>query len=229
MTSVHEELAQIVRLDVLSMEGVTRFSPNRRFAPVYSEGKPADSVYFLESGLVKIYKRGPRSKAVIFDIILPGQLFGVQSLGPSSEREASAEILQEGHLLVIPRELFLQFCASRPHMWHLLAEAFLLANVELHRKLELVCLRDIEYRILHFVAQLAEAIDGRPDDHERSVPLSQTELACLVNATRETTSTTLNRLERGGLVRLGRRQLFIPSLKSLRGVLSARAAHASQG
>jgi len=227
MTSCPEDLAQIVRADVLSLQGVTRFSPNRRFALLYSEGSPADSIYFLESGLVKTYKRATESKEIILEIIAPGELFGLQALGTVRQQQVSAEILQEGHIQVIPRDVFLQFCATRPEMWRLLADGLLVKNRQLEKKIELLCLQDVEYRILHFVLQLAETLGAGEDNHERSIPLSQGELACLIGATRETTSTMLNNLARRGLLRLGRRQLFVPSLEGVRAAAVERAAGAT--
>lgn len=229
MTSVLKELAQIVRTEVVTLHGVTRFSPNRRFATLYSEGSPADNVYFLESGLVKTYKRGAESKEIILEIILPGELFGLQALGTERQREVSAEILLEGSIQVIPSIVFLQFCSSKPDTWRLLTESLLLSKRQLEKKVELLCLQDVEYRILHFVAQLAETlgVGAGTDGHERSVPLSQGELACLIGATRETTSTTLNALARRGLLRLGRRQLIVPSLEKVRAAVSHSSAHAA--
>ena len=59
---------------------------------------------------------------------------------------------------------------------------------------------------------------ARSNGAEYSIPLSQGELASLIGATRETTSTTLNALARRGVIRLGRRQLIVPSID---GVLEA--------
>ncbi|MBV9770706.1 MAG: Crp/Fnr family transcriptional regulator [Bryobacterales bacterium] len=89
---------------------------------------------------------------------------------------------------------------------------------QLEKKIELLCLRDVEYRILYYVADLARMFGVRANGAEYSIPLSQGELASLVGATRETTSTTLNHLARKGVIRLGRRQLIVPSID---GVLEA--------
>lgn len=228
MLSVVKELAQLVRADVLSMSGVTRFSPNRRFASLYSEGSPAENIYFLEFGLVKTYKRNAESKEIILEIILPGELFGLQALKHKQLCAGSAEILQEGIIHVIPRDVFLQYCGSRPHVWHLLAETLLETKHRLEKKIELFCLQDVEYRILYFVGQLAEAI-GAGAGSDKSIPLSQGELACLVGATRETTSTTLNTLARRGIISLGRRQLTVPSLEKLRATAAERISRAATG
>jgi Crp-like helix-turn-helix domain len=54
---------------------------------------------------------------------------------------------------------------------------------------------------------------------EYTIPLSQGELASLIGATREATSTTLNALARRSLIRLGRRQIILASLDGVRGTL----------
>ena len=69
MDSQSTSLAGVVRSELINLDGVTKFSPNRRFATVYAEGGPADTLYFLESGLVKIYKRGPDNKDIMLQII----------------------------------------------------------------------------------------------------------------------------------------------------------------
>jgi CRP-like cAMP-binding protein len=89
---------------------------------------------------------------------------------------------------------------------------------QLEKKIELLCLHDVEYRILYYMAELARTFGAKANGSEYSIPLSQGELASLIGATRETTSTTLNLLARRGLIKLGRRQLIVPSVD---GVLAA--------
>jgi CRP/FNR family cyclic AMP-dependent transcriptional regulator len=210
------ELAQIIRTYVLSMEGVSQFSPNRRSASLYLEGSAADNVYFLESGLVKTYKLGGDAKEITLEIIMPGELFGLEAFGVDGEREVAAEILQEGSVRVIPRDVFLKFCNSRPDIWRVLVETLLVNKQRLEKKIGMLSLMDVEHRILHFVTQLADTIGTRTDGPERSIPISQGELASLIGATRETTSMVLNVLARRGLLRLSRRQLTVTSLELLR-------------
>src|SRR4029077_207576 len=89
-------IAAVVRTELINLEGVTKFSPNRRFAIIYSEGSPADTLFFVESGLVKIYKRGEDNKEIILEIVSPGDLFGNEALGAQQTRASSGEVLQEG-------------------------------------------------------------------------------------------------------------------------------------
>jgi len=218
MDSLSTSLAGIVRSELINLDGVTRFSPNRRFATVYAEGGPADTLYFLESGLVKIYKRGPDNKEIILQVVGAGELFGEQALGTEQTRTISAEVLQEGLIYLIPRDLFLRSCEKRPDLWRELCGLLTLRKRELEKKIELLCLHDVEYRILYYMAELARTFGAKSNASEYSIPLSQGELATLIGATRETTSTTLNALARRGIIRLGRRQLIVPSVE---GILTA--------
>jgi CRP/FNR family transcriptional regulator, cyclic AMP receptor protein len=218
MDSQSSSLAAVVRSDLIGLDGVTKFSPNRRFATVYSEGSPADMIFFIEVGLVKTYKRGPDNKEIILQIVGAGEIFGEQSLGTESSRTMAAEVLQEGVIYVIPRDIFLRVCEKRPDLWREISGVLTVRKRQLEKKIELLCLHDVEYRILYYMAELARTFGAKASGSEYSIPLSQGELASLIGATRETTSTTLNLLARRGLIKLGRRQLIVPSVD---GVLAA--------
>ena len=215
MDSQLTSLAQVLRSELINLDGVAKFSPNRRFATIYSEGSPADVLYLLESGLVKIYKRGEENKEIILQIVAPGELFGEQTLAGEASRVVSAEVLQEGVIYVIPRDLFLRVSERRPELWREISAFLAMRKRQLEKKIELLCLRDVEYRILYYMAELARALGARSNGTEYSIPLSQGELASLIGATRETTSTTLNVLARRGVIRLGRRQLIVPSIEAV--------------
>ena len=87
-------------------------------------------------------------------------------------------------------------------------------ELELHRRLELLTAEAVERRILLTVADLADRASqvapGKP------MPLAQNEIAELAGATRETTSTLLNRLKRQGFVNLGRRHVHVAAPDLLR-------------
>jgi CRP-like cAMP-binding protein len=216
-------IATVVRSELINLDGVAKFSPNRRFASVCSEGSPSDCLYFLESGLVKIHKRGDDNKEIILQIVTAGELFGEQTLGGESSRSIAAEVLQEGVIYVIPRDIFLRACDQHPELWREIAAMLTTRKRQLEKKIELLCLRDVEYRILYYMADLAKTFGAKANGAEYSIPLSQGELASLIGATRETTSTTLNHLARKGVIRLGRRQLIVPSIDGVLEVANQRS------
>jgi CRP-like cAMP-binding protein len=141
-----------------------------------------------------------------------------QTLVGEQTRSIAAEVLQEGIIYVIPRDLLLRACEKRPELWREIAAFLAFRQRQLEKKVELLCLHDVEYRILFYMAELARSLGSKPNGTDYSIPLSQGELASLIGATRETTSTTLNALARRGVIKLGRRQLIVPSID---GVLAA--------
>ncbi len=211
-------ISTFVRRELINLDEVTRFSPNRRFETIYSVGSPPESLYFLESGLVKIHKRGEANKHIVLQIVSEGELFGEDALGLEPSRCVAAEILREGVIYVIPRDLFIRVCDDQPILWREITCLLAARKRQLEKKIELLYLLDVEYRILYYMADLARIFSARSRGPEYSIPLSRSELASLIGATRETTSTILNVLARRGLVRLGRRQLIVPSID---GVLEA--------
>ncbi len=176
--------------------------------------------------MVKLCKRGEEGKEIILQVVAPGELFGEQALNNEHTRATAAEVLQEGAIYVIPKDLFVRFCDARADLWRLVAQLMVQRKRDLEKKIELLCMQDVEYRILHYMAELATSFGSRLDGHEYAIPLSQGELASLIGATRETTSTTLNLLARRGLIRLGRRQMVLASLDGVRTAARDRSAKA---
>ena len=213
-----------IREDLLQREGVQRIAPVRRGTIIYGSESTADSVYFVDSGYVKLVQRGPDGKEVMLSIVSPGNIFGEQALYLGGVRTTSAQMLQEGAIFQIPRSVFLTFAESAPELWRGLCEVLVYRQHDLEEKIALLCLHDVEYRILHYLASLVSEF-GPAGGQEYSIPLSQSELAHLIGATRETTSTTLNNLARRGLLRLGRRMLMVNSIDAVRAAARERAGH----
>ncbi len=220
-------LSTIIRDELIHLDGVRKFAPNRRFATIFTVDSPSESVFFLESGYVKLVRRTNAGKEILLSIVGPGELFGEQALRMDGSRQMSAEIMQEGVIYIIPRDLFLRFCGGRPQMWQLMTEMLTYRQRDLQQKVELLCLHDVESRILFYLSELAPVFGIAPGVLEYSLPISQSELAHLIGATRETTSTALNVLARNGLLKLGRRVMVVPSADAVRAAAKNRSALAA--
>jgi CRP-like cAMP-binding protein len=223
-------LTSLIRSELLHVEGVRKLLPARRFTSLLTSETAPECLFFLDSGFVKVIRRGEDSKEVILSIIGPGEIFAEHALLHRVPRPFTAEILQEGVIYEIPRDVFLAFARVHPHAWQMLWELALHRQLEAEQKTALLCLEDVEFRLLYYLSKLALSFSSPVTDQEEySVPLSQSELASLVGATRETTSTTLNNLSRQGLVRLGRRLVTVRSLESIRNACRNHAAKAAHG
>ncbi|HYI93139.1 MAG TPA: Crp/Fnr family transcriptional regulator [Bryobacteraceae bacterium] len=208
-------LANAIREDLLSADGVKKVVLNRRAAAVFSVGTPANHVFFLDAGLVKIERTTEGNREILLSVVAPGELFGEQALTGEGAFNVSAKVLESGIAYSIPTDAFQKFCERRPEVWRLLTQHLLLRKDELERKIEHLCQSDVKERLVYYLEELAR-LSPSHDPTGSVIHISQNELASLVGATRETTSTTLNALARQGLIALGHRLVMIPSLDMLR-------------
>jgi CRP/FNR family transcriptional regulator len=210
-------LVNAVRGALLSSPEVTRLASLRRSTSLYSQGQTADALYFLEDGLIKLTRTNENTNRVILAILGPGELLGDEALGQSTGVfQCDAEVLTTASLWRIPRDLLTNTIATDADFASAVLDRLLQHKLTLARKVELLCLHDVEYRILYYLTELSSLVKPSELDGGYQLPLTQAELADLIGATRETTSTTLYQLERRGLVKLSRRLLTIPSVPGLR-------------
>jgi CRP/FNR family transcriptional regulator len=202
---------------------VTRLPALRRSSSLFAQGQPTDSVYFIDDGLVKLTRTNGRGNRIILTIRGPGHLAGEEAVGEDPGLYSTdAEVLTTATIFRIPREVILRALPQNPELTSALISYLLDRRLALAEKVELLCLHDVEYRILHYLADLSELVKPLEDGEGYQLPITQLELADLIGATRETTSTTLNQLERRGLLRLSRRMLTIPSPAELRKAANAK-------
>jgi CRP-like cAMP-binding protein len=218
-------LATAIRSVVLSSPEVTRLSSLRRSTSLFSQDQAADSVYLIEEGLVKLTRMNNRGSRIILTIRGPQQLVGEEALADTRPAYyTEAEVLTAATIFRIPRGLLSRALLSSPELTTALVTYLLERRLALAEKVELLCLHDVEYRILHYLAELSALVKPVEAGEDFQIPITQLELADLIGATRETTSTTLNQLERRGLVKLSRRMLTVPSPHAVRGAAMAKTA-----
>lgn len=211
-------LATAIRNVVVTSPDVSRLSSLRRSTSLFSQDQPADSVYLIDDGLVKLTRVSSNGGRIILTIRGPQELVGEEALAETrSTYYAEAEVLTPAAIFRIPRAQLLSALTSSPELTTSLVTYLLERRLALAEKVELLCLHDVEFRILHYLAELAGLVKPDEAGEGHRIPITQLELADLIGATRETTSTTLNQLERRGLVKLSRRMLTVPSPNEMRG------------
>jgi len=202
---------------------IKRVFPLQRFKSLFNQGEYADSLYALDEGLVKLTRVNNVGDRIILAMCGPGDIVGEEALGgPKSTYNADAEVLTVSSGYQIPRETLNKLVHQDLEFANMLIDFLLKRRQTLAEKVELLCLHDVEYRILHYLAELSSLVRPESDSSGYRVPITQAELANMIGATRETTSTTLNQLEKRGLLKLSRRLLTIPSPALLRSAVSSQ-------
>lgn len=216
-------LATAARSFLLSAPDVSRLTALRRSTALFSQDQVADSVYFIDDGLIKLTRTNGAGGRIILAVCGAGHIIGEEVLCEGAQTYyTEAEVLTQASVYRIPRETLLRALGNNPELAAAFLDYVLRRKLALAQKVELLCLHDVEYRILHYLAELSKLVKPSEDGEGYQLPITQLELADLIGATRETTSTTLNQLERRGLVKLSRRLLTIPSPLTLRDAASAK-------
>lgn len=218
-------LASAARSSLLSAPDVSRLTALRRSTALFSQDQVADSVYYIEDGLIKLTRTNGAGGRIILAVCGAGHIIGEEILSEGTQMYyTEAEVLTPANVYRIPRETLLRIFATNVELAGALLDYVIRRKLTLAQKVELLCLHDVEYRILHYLAELSKLVKPSEDGEGYQLPITQLELADLIGATRETTSTTLNQLERRGLVKLSRRLLTIPSPVTLRDAANAKMA-----
>jgi CRP-like cAMP-binding protein len=176
----------------------------RRDSVLFPQQQEATGVFFVASGLVKLTRTSYDGCKLILSVVGPHQLIGEECLTQvSTTFLATSACLTEVTGYHIPLAN-LKRLLSIQEFAHALLSYISECNIELAHKLELLALRDVEYRVLHGLAALALRVKPTPDGNAYPIPMTQAEIASFVGATRETTSTTLSALKRRQLLTLSR-------------------------
>ena len=201
---------------ILNLEGTVALSNLDRGMRLYSPGDPSDRLFLVHSGRVKISVPGSGGKQCIFQIARPGEVFGEGAVFGERIRRAVAEVLERASVTVIPREVVLAHAGENPEFWQSFAEILGQRVRHLEEQIESLSLLEVEQRIARLLIRWAGSTRGN-DRSEQTLQfrLSQKDLAGLVGATRETTSSSLNKLQRQGCLEIRRRCLVINSLEGL--------------
>lgn len=187
-----------------SASSQTTFAPG---AVIFSPTRRPESVYVLESGLVRIFRMSSAGEEVSFGYVHPGEVFGELAAFEDAPRESFAEAIRRSVTWRIPREAFTRAIRSDPTIAFEVGRQIEGRFKRIESRFEDLALRDTYSRLARVLLQLAEQF-GEPSGGGISIelPLTQADLATFIGTTRQTVSTMLREMRRQGLVsRQGRR------------------------
>jgi CRP/FNR family transcriptional regulator len=193
---------------------------------IFLEGTQSESISLLESGSAKLTRKRGTAREVLITVVQRGGLLTYGAAFGERRHRRSAIALEECSVFDLPIAELGPEIENDPLFWRYLAESGLKGQRTLERGIGFFQLCDVDERLMRIIDSLVPM--GASERDSWDLRLSQHEMAQLIGATRETTSSALNRLARRGLLRLGRRRITVPRITSLRKSLRAQATSASQ-
>ena len=182
----------------------------RRF--IYRAGDPADSLYAIIHGRVKLCRIEPQSdREAVIDILSEGSLFGESALySTAGVRENCAIAYEQSLLLKIPAGAFQESMVEdqllHNYTFRLIGQR--LENAE--RRLADFALNAIPQRLEHMLAEFSERYGVVGDAGVLiDIPLPHREIASIVGSTRESVTVRLNAMKREGTIDFVNRKILV--------------------
>jgi CRP/FNR family transcriptional regulator len=169
-----------------------------------SEGESSDYLYFIVSGLVKVYKTSSSGKEQVLHIAPPGDSLNDVSLFDGGPTAAGMVALTPAVLYAISKDDIIKLLQKKPHIMMNVIKS--LAQ-RIRRDSNLV--EDISSS--QVLQRLAKLFVGRYGGEETTVglTLTQKDIAGLVGSSREMVNRSLKVLEENGGIRLSRRRIIV--------------------
>ncbi len=210
------------RVDEASLSALAdslRVRRYRRDQTIFNEGDPGDSLFVIESGVVKIVLASGEDVAeeAIIATLTRGDFFGELALFDGRPHSASAVALEPTEALVLHRHAFLDLIDAQPGFRRALLEAMAGELRRLTRHVEELHFLDLPGRLAIRLVRLAdEAAPGQRWDVRMDWPYTQAELAAMIGGTRQSVNRLLADMTVRHLVSLERDTIVIPDIEQLR-------------
>jgi len=191
----------------------------RRGEILFREGEPANVLYLVESGRIKLTQLTAEGRQVIMRYLAPGDAFAAVALFDRSTYPVAAEATERTRVRGWSREILPGLVRSHPRF-----EANLLQIVSAHTQEALSRVRELStetvaQRLARTVLRLGQQIGrGEPGGAVLVERLSQQDLAEVAGMSVYTVSRTLTDWQELKIVEIGRQRLRIRDPQGLAGI-----------
>jgi len=166
---------------------------------IFSQGGPADAVFYIEKGKVKLTVLSTRGKEAVVGILGSGDFFGEGSLAGQPLRMATATSMTEGSIFRVTKEAMIRILHHEPALSELFMAYLLSRNARIEEDLVDQLFNSSEKRLARILLLLTRF--GKDGQHEHVVPrISQETLAEMVGTTRSRVSLFMNKFRKMGFI-----------------------------
>jgi CRP/FNR family transcriptional regulator, cyclic AMP receptor protein len=176
---------------------IIQFAPRDAF---FSQGDPADAVFYLQQGRAKLTVVSPAGKEATISLLSVGDFVGEEALAAiAGLRLAAASAITACTALRIDREEMIHVL----HVEHSFSDLFLKVILERSMRIQANLVDQLfnssEKRLARILLLMAEF--GKPGDAEQYIPkISQETLAEMIGTTRSRVSFFMNRFRKLGFI-----------------------------
>jgi len=218
-STIQSHISSVIYFRGITSEEITYITNNsvlRTFAAnemIFLEGEPAQGLWIVESGRVKIYKLSPGGNEHILHLRGPGKTFNdIGALDGGDNPANAAALSAEVQVWLVPTDIITHVLTHNPQV--------ALNVIRLLAKRVRSLVGQIEDLALYSViVRLARFLIKQVDDPSLSGPgVTRTAIAAHLNTTPQTISVALRELEAAGAIEFDRHQITIVDETQLRAI-----------
>jgi CRP/FNR family cyclic AMP-dependent transcriptional regulator len=206
-------------VDALVPYAVTR--KIKRGTLLFRKGDAGTSFYVVCAGAVRVSAPSDQGKDAVFNLIVPGEIFGEIAFLDGGPRTADAVMIESGELMVIERRDFLPLLRQYPELALRLLEILCGRLRRTSQQLEDIVFLDLEPRLAKALLYLYERSFS---ESMHKLKVTQRDISQLVGISRESANKQLRSWERRKWLRLERGGLTILAPASLRKLVDKKTA-----
>ncbi|HEY8948677.1 MAG TPA: helix-turn-helix domain-containing protein [Rhizomicrobium sp.] len=200
------------------LRSLQRYSARLHFArneALFDEASPADTVYKIVSGTVRICRHAPDGRRHISDFLLPGDLIGFLEC---ADQPATAEAVSAVTVIAYPRNRIDALAETDPSIRTRILCHLSSNLLEAQRQLFVLGCQNAKERLASFLLRLADRLDVMQGDR-LDLPMSRQDIADHLGLTIETVSRAMTALKTHGYVAVpNSHQLILSNIPALRAI-----------
>lgn len=191
---------------------------------VYLPDEPAQDIYLINKGRIKIGTYSEDGKEITKAILGPGEVFGEMALIGEEQRRDFAYVMQDTNVCTLEKSDLSAMLKERNDLQLFFMRIIGRRTIELEQRLESLVFKSSKTRILEFIIQMVKE-KGRPVgmEHEVKYMLTHKEIADLTATSRQTVNSVLNDLRNRDILTFNRRRMLVRDLNALEGELKTAA------
>src|SRR5881396_482539 len=158
-------------------------------------GDPADALYIVISGRLKVMMSDKEGKEVILAILNQGDFFGEMGLIDQAPRSASVVAIDSCELLTMTRADFTKCLQKSFDLTMNVIRGLVKRLREADQKIGSLALMDVCGRVARLLMEMAETVDGQKVVTKK---LPKKQIAKMIGATREMVTRVMKEMETSG-------------------------------
>jgi CRP/FNR family transcriptional regulator, cyclic AMP receptor protein len=187
---------------------------------LFREADRSTKVYQCITGTLRLVAAAAHGRELILDVVLAGEVFGELSAIDGQGRRCSAIAAEVTSLAVVEGDVYLEAMANDPQ---LSVDTFRRLARLLRRADQRICDGETErlsVRAARLLMELSDRFEARHPARAGHIPITQSDLADLLGASREATARVLAELRSAGTIGTGRSLITIADRVALGSVAS---------